>query len=320
MSPVLVTGASGYLGTRVIADLLLRETSVRATVRSLESEATLREAVRRGGADDAHLELVVTSLTADEGWAHAVAGVDGVYHLASPMIQSTNPDDVVVPARDGALRVLRAARDAGVPRVVLTSSFAAVGYSPKPVRDYTEDDWTDPDTPGLAVYPRSKAIAERAAWDFIEREGGDTELVVINPTWIAGPTLTGQARSSLQLFAAMLGGAMPVVPRQRFGIADVRDVSELHIAAMATPEAAGKRYLALADGPTTTFLEVALLIRERFGSLAERVPTQEAPGEELPPLVIHNERAKRELGFRPRPADETIIETVESLRDLGLLT
>jgi nucleoside-diphosphate-sugar epimerase len=319
MSPVLVTGGSGYLGTRLIADLLLQGTEVRTTVRSLDSEAALREAVRRGGADDAGLELVVTSLTADDGWADAVAGVDGVYHVASPMIQSTNPDDVIAPARDGALRVLRAARDEGVPRVVLTSSFAAIGYSPKPVRDYTEADWTDPDTPGLAVYPRSKAIAERAAWDFIETEGGDTELVVVNPTWIAGPTLVGEVRSSLQFFTAMLSGAMPFVPRQRFGIADVRDVAQLHITAMTTPEAAGKRYLALADGPTTTFLGVAQLLRERLPSLAAHVPTEEAPGEELPPLVIHNERAKQELGFRPRPADETIIETVESLRDLGLL-
>jgi len=320
VSRVLVTGGSGYLATRLIADLLRGGTEVRATVRSTESADGVREAVRRAGVDDAGLELVLASLTADAGWNEAARNVDGIYHLASPLIQATHPDEVVVPARDGTLRVLRAARSAGVRRVVMTSSFAAVGYSPKPVRDYTEADWTDPETPGLAPYPLSKAVAERAAWDFIGREGAGTELVVINPTWIAGPTLTRQARSSLQVFTAMLDGVMKVVPRQRFGIADVRDVSDLHITAMATPGAAGKRYLALADGPTTTFLEVAQVLRERLGALARRVPTEQAPGEELPPLVIHNDRARDELGFRPRPAETTIVETAESLRDLGLLS
>jgi len=203
--------------------------------------------------------------------------------------------------------------------VVLTSSFAAVGYSPKPGAEYTEDDWTDPGTPGLAAYPRSKAIAERTAWDFIEREGGGTELVAVNPTFILGPTLTALARSSLALTKAMLDGMMPVVRRQRFGVADVRDVADLHIRAMAAPSAVGRRYLALADGPTISFLQMAQILRARLGPLAERVPTEEAPGPEPPRLIIHNDRAKQELGWRPRSADTTIVETAKSLRDRGLL-
>jgi nucleoside-diphosphate-sugar epimerase len=319
MSPVLVTGGSGYLGTQLVAALLQDGRQVRAVVRSPQREDDVRAAVRRGDADDSRLKVVTAELTADEGWAAAVAGCEEVHHTASPMIQPDDPDEVIVPARDGTLRVLRAARDAGVRRVVLTSSFAAVGYTPKPGAEYTEDDWTDPDTPGLPAYPRSKAIAERTAWDFMGREGGGTELVVVNPTFILGPTLTAQARSSLQLTKAMLDGTMPVVRRQRFGVADVRDVADLHVRAMAAPEAAGKRYLCLADGPTISFLQMAQILRERLGPLAERVPTEEAPGPEPPRLIIHNDRAKRELGWRPRPAETTIVETAESLRDLGLL-
>lgn len=317
---VLVTGGTGYLATRLIADLLASGLDVRTTVRSLDRADEVREAIRRGGADAAALSFAAASLTEDDGWAAALQGIDEVYHVASPMIQTDDPDEVVVPARDGALRALRAARDAGARRVVLTSSFAAVGYSPKPVRDYDESDWTDPATPGLPAYPLSKAVAERAAWDFVEREGGDTELVVVNPTWIAGPTLTASARSSLALFTGMLDGHLAAVPRQRFGIADVRDVAATHLAAMATPGAAGKRYLVLADGPTMTFLDVANVLRAELGDLARLVPTTELPGEEPAPLVIHNERAKTELGLRPRPARETIVETALSLRDLGMLS
>ena len=319
MSPVLVTGGSGYLGTQLIAALLRDGCQVRTTVRSQDREGEVRVAVRRGGADESGLEVVTAELTADEGWAAAMAGCEEVHHVASPMIHSDDPDEVIIPARDGTLRALRAARDAGARRVVLTSSFAAVGYTPKPGSEYTEADWTDPDMPGLPPYPRSKAIAERTAWDFIKHEGGDTELVVVNPTFILGPTLTSKAGSSLQLTKAMLDGTMPVVRRQRFGVADVRDVADLHIRAMAAPEAAGKRYLALADGPTISFLQMAQILRERLGPLAERVPTEEAPGPEPPRLIIHNDRAKQELGWRPRPAETTIVETAESLRDLGLL-
>ena len=201
---------------------------------------------------------------------------------------------------------------------MLTSSFAAIGYSTVAdstlARDYDESDWTSPDTPGLPACPLSTAVAERAAWDFIEREGGDTELVVINPTWIAGPTLTSDARCSLRVFTAMLGGQMPLAQRQRFGIADVRNVADALRAAMRTPDATGKRYLVLADAPTISWLGVAQVLRPRFRSLAE-----EEPGDELVPLVIHNELAKRELGPSYRSAEETIVETVESMRGLGIL-
>ncbi len=314
MNPVLVTGGSGYVGTRLAADLLRAGRPVRAVVRSAERDDEVRAAVRRGGADDAGLEFAVADLTADDGWDAAVAGCEEIHHVATPFpaVQPADPDELIAPARDGTLRVLRAARDAGARRVVLTSSFAAIGYSAKPaglVREFTEDDWTDPDTPGLAPYPRSKAIAERAAWDF---DKGGTELAVVNPTFILGPGLTPGARSSLRLIQRMLDGTMPVVPRQHFGLADVRDVADLHIRVMAAPEAAGRRFLCLADGPALSYLGVAGILRKRLGPLAERVPTEEAPGEEPPELIIHNDRA-RQLGWQPRDAETTIVETAESL-------
>jgi nucleoside-diphosphate-sugar epimerase len=335
MSPALVTGGNGYLGTHLIAALLRAGSPVRATVRSAASEESLRAAVRRGSpgsgspgnagslssADNADLEVVVADLTADDGWKAAVTGCEQVYHVASPLpyVQPKDPNDLIVPAREGVLRVLRAARDANARRVVLTSSFAAIGYTPKPTAEFTEDDWTDPDTPGLAPYPRSKAIAERAAWDLIEHDKSDTELVVVNPTFILGPTLTTELRSSLHLVKAMLDGTMTTTPRARFGLADVRDVADLHVRAMAAPEAAGKRFLAVADGPTISYLEIAQTLRRRLGPVAARVPTEEAPGDDLPRPVIHNDRARDELGWRPRPTETTIVETAESLRDLGLL-
>ena len=320
-SKVLVTGGSGYLGTQLITALLREGQEVRATVRSLDGEAGVREAVRRDGEDDTDLELVPADLTSDDDWPAALKGVEEVHHVASPIpsAQPKNPDDLIVPAREGTVRVLKAARDAGARRVVLTSSFAAVGYSPKAVRDYTEADWTDPDTPGLPPYPRSKAIAERAAWDFMDTEGGDTQLVVVNPTFIAGPSVVRALRSSMTAFKAIIEGTMPALPRQRFGVVDVRDVADAHITAMATSAATGQRYLLLADGPTITWLGLAQILRDHLGPAGSQVTTNVAPGEDPSPLTIHNDRAKLELGWQPRPAETTITETADRLRELGLL-
>ena len=311
---ILVTGGSGYLATHLIARLLRDGHSVRTTVRSAARGAAVRAAVRRGGADDARLEFVEADLMSDDGWKAAVDGCAEIHHVASPIpvAQPEDPDELIVPAREGTLRVLRAARDAGARRVVLTSSFAAVGYTPKPGAEFTEADWTDPETPGLAPYPRSKAIAERAAWDLLR--DGSTELVVVNPTGIFGPTLTADLRSSTQLIKMMLDGTVTVAPRARFGVVDVRDVADLHVRAMAAPDAAGNRYLAVANGPTVSFLEIARMLHRRLGVVT---PSEEAPGPELPRPIIHNDRA-RALGWQPRDVETTIVETAESLRDLGL--
>ena len=300
MAPTLVTGGYGYVASQLIADLARRGQPVRATARSTDRETDIRAALARAGVEDAELEVVAAELTSPDGWAAAMAGVEEVHHVASPMIQSENPDEVIVPAREGTLNVLRAARDAGVHRVVLTSSFAAIGYSPKPVRDYDESDWTDPDTPRTGRLPPAPRRSPSGPPGTSSRpRAGDTELVVVNPTFVLGPTLTGEIRSSLTLIKMMLEGTMKVVPRQNFGLADVRDVADVHLRAMATPEAAGQRFLVLADGPTMTFLDLAQTLRAHLGPLGERTPTEQAPGDELAPLIIHNERAKSVLGFEP---------------------
>ena len=245
--------------------------------------------MRRGDADDDNLEVVAADLTADDGWAVAVAGCEEVHHVASPIPVARapkDPDDLIVPAREGALRVLRAAP--GRPARGLTSSFAAVGYTPKPGAEFTEDDWTDPETPGLAPYPpprRSPSVLRGTSWNVY---GGDTELVVVNPAFILGPTLTTDLRSSTQLIKAMLDGTMSVVPRACFGVADVRDVADLHIRAMAAPEAAGKRFLAVADGTTLSYLEVANTLRRQLGPLAARAHPRGARGR--PAAADHPQR------------------------------
>ncbi|MGW4639464.1 SDR family oxidoreductase [Sphaerisporangium sp. NPDC004334] len=336
---VLVTGGSGYLGAHVVVRLLQDGHHVRATVRDPGRAAEVLEAVRNGGADPGgRLEVVAADLASDDGWAEAVAGRDHVVHVASPfpLEAPRHEDELIVPARDGALRVLRAARDAGVKRVVMTSSFAAVGYSPKPGADYTEEDWTDP-AADIPAYHRSKTLAERAAWDFARTEGGGLELTVINPTGIFGPTLSPRLSTSTKLVRAMLDGHMRAVPRLYFGVVDVRDAADAHVLAMTGSAAAGQRFLAVGDGPAVTFPQIARIIARRFPSLAARMAVTEIPDDQVregalidPALeeaagrlghvpVIHNDKARDLLGWRPRDLETTLVDTVESLKRHGLL-
>ena len=233
---VLVTGGSGFIGSHCILDLLRAGYSVRTTVRSPEREATVREQL---GAENAEaLSFVTADLMADAGWADAVSGCDFVLHVASPfpLGPPKHEDDLIVPAREGALRVLEAARDARVKRVVMTSSFAAIGYGTSP-RDtpFSEEDWTNPDGDGVSAYVKSKTLAERAAWDFIASEGGGLELSVVNPVGVFGPVLGPDFSTSIQLVKRLLDGAMPGIPRVAYGIVDVRDVADLHRRAMTDP-------------------------------------------------------------------------------------
>lgn len=340
MNRVLVTGGSGFVGVHAILQLLQAGYEVRTTIRDLKRETDVRAMLKAGGVSDAAgLSFYAADLLADTGWTEAVAGCEYVLHIASPF-PSTAPkseDELITPAREGTLRVLRAARDAGVKRVVVTSSFAAVGYGHAPQEQpYTENDWTDPTGKDVAAYIKSKTLAERAAWDFVAREEGHLELTVINPVGIFGPVLSRDYSSSIGLVKALLDGAMPATPRIYFGVVDVRDVADLHIRAMTHPRAGGQRYIAV-SGPALSLHDVAVILRKQLGADARRVPRFQFPDGlvrllarispamrgMVPQLgIVRNatsEKARKELGWSPRSANEAIIASGESLVRLGMI-
>lgn len=334
---VLVTGGSGFVGANCVLQALQAGYEVRTTIRTPARAADVRSQLVAGGLEDAggdRLTFAVADLVSDIGWDDAVAGCDFVLHVASPFpaTQPKDENDLIVPARDGALRVLRAARDAGVARVVLTSSFAAVGYGHPPTdRPFTEEDWTDLDS-GIPVsaYPKSKTLAERAAWDFIAREGGTMQLATVNPVGILGPVLGHDYSSSVQLIKAVRDARLPRLPRVSFGIVDVRDVAALHLLALTRPEAAGQRFLAI-SGEVMSAQEVALLIRGHLGEAGARITTKTMPDGvlkalapfsravrgSLPDLGVvrraSSAKAERVLGWSPRSREEAILATVDSL-------
>jgi nucleoside-diphosphate-sugar epimerase len=296
--------------------------------------------LKAGGAEAGdRVSFFAADLENDAGWREAVAGCDYVLHVASPFPPGApkHEDELIVPAREGALRVLRAARDAGVKRVVLTSSFAAIGYGHPPrTTPFTEDDWTNLNGGDVTAYPKSKTIAERAAWDFIAREGGALELSVVNPVAVLGPVLGTDYSTSILLMQRMLDGAMPGCPRLSFGIVDVRDVADLHLRAMTAPAAKGERFLAVAGG-FMSIREIAKVLKERMGAAARRVPTRQLPNwlvrlaalrdpavrlivpELGKPKSATNEKARRVLGWAPRSNEEAIVASAESLARLGVL-
>lgn len=339
MASVLVTGGSGFIGSHAILQALAAGFDVRSSVRDLRREGELRALLRANGAHaDASLRFFAADLTGDAGWAEAVAGSDYVLHIASPFPAGIpkHEDELIVPARDGALRVLRAARDAGVKRVVLTSSFAAIGYGhPERHAPFDETTWTNLDG-SIAAYTKSKTLAERAAWDFIAREGGGLELSVVNPVGVFGPVLGADYATSIQLVQRLMTGSMPGCPRLRFGVVDVRDVVDLHLRAMADPAANGERFLAVA-GDFLRVQEMARVLRTRLGDAARKVPTRELPDwlvklvamfdptvrQIVPDLGKYKNatsaKAQRLLGWAPRSNDDALVATAESLLRLGLL-
>ncbi|QMW22995.1 SDR family oxidoreductase [Sandaracinobacteroides saxicola] len=332
---VLVTGASGYIAGEVIRQLLADGWAVRGTVRNPAKADRMLAAM---GQTRETLPLFAADLDSDAGWAEAAAGVDYVQHIASPIPANVpkNPDDLIRPARDGALRVLAAAKAAGVRRVVMTSSTAAVCYGMDGTRRvFTEADWTNPDHPDTYPYVRSKTIAERAARDWMAANGAGMEFVTINPGLVLGPVQNADHSASVEVMVKLLSGALPGTPNFGFPVTDLRDIADAHVRAMTTPGLAGERFLCA--GQFLWMREIAAILRAELGPKARKVPTRGLPDVLLKLIALFDpavrivltelgkERicdaghARERLGWVPRPAAETIRDCGNSLIGKGVV-
>lgn len=336
---VLVTGGTGFVGIHTILQLLQRGYNVKTTIRTPDRKSEVQEMLVHGGiASFERLKFVTADLTRNDNWDEAVKGCDYVLHVASPfpLREPKNIDDLIIPAKEGTLRVLRAAQKAKLKRVVMTSSFAAIGYSINPHDHiFTEEDWTDSNA-SITAYIKSKTLAELAAWDFVKREGSKLELTVINPVGIFGPVLGKTYSSSIHMVEQLLSGKMPAAPKLSFSVVDVRDVADLHIKAMISDEAKGQRFLACSDG-STSLPEIAGLLRSRMGKFGKEVTNKVLPNWMVKILAVFkpelksvsaqvgilkhlsNEKAKNILNWNPRAKEIVILNTAESLVKHGII-
>ncbi|MGB3624660.1 MAG: aldehyde reductase [Henriciella sp.] len=338
MQTVLVTGATGFIASHLIMNLLDQGYHVRGTARSAAKGRRLNEVLSAHAGRDIDIPLVEANLKDDAGWADALNGVDYVQHVASPFPadKPKSADELIIPARDGALRVLKAAKAEGVKRVVMTSSMAAVGYGlgdKRPAR-FDETNWSNPDNlKDNTAYTRSKTIAERAAWDYVNGEGQGLELAVINPVAVLGPAMSEDVSSSLQLISQPLEGKLPAYPKLSFGVVDVRDVAEAHVRAMTLDEAAGERFIV---GDRVMWMEeIGEVMRQAYPD--RKIPKGTLPNwavrlfanlnpslkQILPELGkerdFSNEKMKTVLGMTPIPAEDAIKASAESLIRLGIV-
>lgn len=337
---VLVTGGNGTVAIHCILQLLQKGYRVRTTLRSVNKKNEVIDMLKTGGLSKFdNLSFIEADLAKDTNWDAASNGCKYILHVASPThLESPDESEMIGAAVDGVLRVLKAARDAQVKRVVLTSSFGALGFSNKDRNtETTETYWTDPNEKGLSAYERSKGLAERAAWDFMKNQGGNLELAVINPVAIFGPLLGPAKSPSFGLLRRLVDGSMKAVPHIPLNGVDIRDVADLHIRAMITPEAAGQRFIASADG-RISLPEIAKLLKEKRPALSAKVSLKTLPnwvisiGALFNPQARHaklflginrrvsNKKAKQILGWTPLSTnEEAILASVESMIKFGMI-
>jgi dihydroflavonol-4-reductase len=332
---VFVSGGSGYIAGFLIRQLIDAGWTVHTSIRDLAKESAVRATL---AVDNSKLKFFAADLTSDAGWAEAMAGCSHVAHVASPLPTDApkHEDELIIPARDGALRALRAAKAAGIKRFVMTSSMAAIAYGHGGTKSvFTEADWTDPTSPDAYAYVRSKTIAERAARDWVAAEGGDMEFVTVNPSLVLGPLQSGDFSTSLEAIKKLLEGSMPGMPNLGFGIVDVRDVADMHVRCLTAPNMAGERFIC--SGPFLMLDEVAAILRKGLGPQARKVPKLKLPNwlvriaARFDPVIsqVIGELGKRResppvharevLGWVPRPVDESILDTARDMIRLGIV-
>jgi dihydroflavonol-4-reductase len=334
---VFVSGGSGYIAGFLIRQLVQQGWTVHTTVRDLAREPAVRQLL---AVDNSRLTFFSADLTADAGWDEAMAGCSRVAHVASPVPFGVprNADELIVPARDGALRALRAAKAAGVRRFVMTSSVAAIAYGRgRGVHHFTEADWTLLDQPGLSPYIQSKTIAERAARDWVAEHGAGMEYCSINPSVVLGPVWSRDYSASVVIVKKLLDGSLGACPDIGFGVVDVRDVADLHVRALMSPASMlNQRFIA--NGRFLTLREVADVLRAQLGPQAHKVTTRNVPdwlvrvAARFNPLaravvselgsVRHQSSAHAQavLGWTTRPVEQSIVDAARSLIELGIVT
>lgn len=337
MTLVLLTGASGYIAKHIALELLNSGYSVRASVRSLGRSAEIVDAVTPHLADETNLEARLTfvelDLLSDEGWAAALNGVDALVHTASPfpLVQPKNENELIRPAVDGTRRALKAAHEAGVKRIVLTSSIAAIyGGQPAGV-ELNEELWTDVAKSGVNAYTKSKTLAEQAAWELAATHG--LELTTINPSVVLGAPLDRKFGSSISIVERLLNRKDPVLPQLIFAYVDVKDVAHMHVAALENASTIGQRYLATAE--SLSFHDVVSVLKGAFPN--RKFVTRIAPNFLIKfvgffdktvrttfpflgkPMITANSKAEAAFNFKFRPARESIIESAKFLIENNLV-
>ncbi len=332
---VFVSGGSGYIAGFLIRQLVAEGWMVHTSIRNLAKEQSVRDSL---AVDNAKLTFFAADLMHDAGWAEAMAGCSHVCHVASPL-PSNKPksdDELIIPARDGALRALRGAKAAGVKRFVMTSSAAAIAYGHgNKVQTFTEADWTNADSPDAYAYVKSKTIAERAARDWVAAEGGDIEFVTVNPSLVLGPLTSDDFSTSLEVIKRLIEGSLPGLPNFGFGIVDVRDVADLHVRCLNAPNMAGERFIA--SGPFLWMRDVGEILKAGMGKDGRKVPSRRLPdfllrlsalfdpvikqvlGELGKTRNMDSSHAKAVFGWETRPVQESILDTARDMIRLGIV-